>query len=227
MDGSRVSALRFSSGDPKSLIDKGSGYWKYTPVDRGVRFVTWYDYTVRFGLAGQIADRFVFRKLLGWATAWSFDRLRLWLEKGIAPEASKGAAIAHHAGRLGVGLCWLYQGVIPKLLDAESGEVEIAMAGGLTRGRAKAFVTGAGVAETAIGIACLAKPRSRWPLIATLAALPMLGMAIARTQPRLFSRPFSPGSLSLAMGALCLAALAAVPHSPSASRCLREPGREQ
>jgi uncharacterized protein YndB with AHSA1/START domain len=91
-DGSRVSALRFWSADPKSLIEKGSGYWKYTPVDGGVRFVTWYDYAVRFGLAGQLFDRLVFRRLIGWATAWSFDRLRLWLEDGIAPEKSKPSA---------------------------------------------------------------------------------------------------------------------------------------
>jgi hypothetical protein len=226
-DGSRVSALLFSSADPKSLIDKGSGYWKYTPVDRGIRFVTWYDYTVRFGLAGRIADGLVFRRLLGWATAWSFDRLRLWLEDGIVPEASLRAAIAHHAGRFGVGLGWLYQGVIPKLLDADSGEVEIVMATGMTRRRAKSFVAAAGVAETAIGLACLAKPRSRWALVATLIALPLLGIAAARSQPRLFSLPFSPGSLSLTMGVLSVVALAVRPHSPSASRCLRKPSPEQ
>ncbi|WP_147944595.1 hypothetical protein [Microbispora sp. CSR-4] len=36
----------------------------------------------------------VFRPLIGWATAWSFDRLRLWLETGQTPERSLWQALA-------------------------------------------------------------------------------------------------------------------------------------
>jgi hypothetical protein len=87
-DGSRTSALRFWSHDRRSLILEGSGYWRYVPSVDGVRFLTSYDYRTRFGLAGRIIDRLLFRRLLGWATAWSFDRLRLWLEEGSEPEKS-------------------------------------------------------------------------------------------------------------------------------------------
>ncbi len=45
-DGDTTSALRFASNDPKSLIRKGSGYWRYVPAERGLRFFTWYDYQV-------------------------------------------------------------------------------------------------------------------------------------------------------------------------------------
>ncbi|MFC3575535.1 hypothetical protein ACFOZ0_20095 [Streptomyces yaanensis] len=85
-DGTRTSALRFSSPHPLSLIAEGSGYWRYVPDGDGVRFLTGYDYRPRWGRVGALADRVVFRPLMGWATAWSFDRLRLWLEKGITPE---------------------------------------------------------------------------------------------------------------------------------------------
>src|SRR6185436_16566778 len=44
-DGSKTSALKFWSDDPKSLIREGSGYWKYIPHQNGIRFLTWYDYT--------------------------------------------------------------------------------------------------------------------------------------------------------------------------------------
>jgi hypothetical protein len=84
-DGSRSSALTFRSNSRLSLIREGSGYWKYIPTKDGVRFVTWYDYRTRFGTAGALFDRLLFRPLMGWATAWSFDRLRLWLEKDIDP----------------------------------------------------------------------------------------------------------------------------------------------
>ncbi|MFI6943336.1 hypothetical protein ACIBI4_29065 [Streptomyces sp. NPDC050418] len=87
-DGSRTSALRFSSPHPLSLLKEGSGYWRYVPEEGGVRFITGYDYTPRWGRFGKAADRLVFRPLMGWATAWSFDRLRLWLEEGITPRWS-------------------------------------------------------------------------------------------------------------------------------------------
>ncbi|MBC9711389.1 hypothetical protein H9Y04_02235 [Streptomyces sp. TRM66268-LWL] len=87
-DGTQTSALRFSSPHPLSLLKEGSGYWRYVPDGDGVRFLTGYDYTPRWGRFGRAADRCVFRPLMGWATAWSFDRLRLWLEEGITPRWS-------------------------------------------------------------------------------------------------------------------------------------------
>jgi len=85
-DGTRTSALRFSSPHPLSLLAEGSGYWRYVPDGDGVRFLTGYDYRPRWGRFGAVADRLLLRPLTGWATAWSFDRLRLWLERGITPE---------------------------------------------------------------------------------------------------------------------------------------------
>jgi hypothetical protein len=85
-DGTRTSALRFSSPHPLSLLAEGSGYWRYIPDGDGVLFLTGYDYRPRWGRVGAVADRLLFRPLIGWATAWSFDRLRLWLERGVTPE---------------------------------------------------------------------------------------------------------------------------------------------
>ncbi|MEU0414813.1 hypothetical protein ABZ307_44605 [Streptomyces griseorubiginosus] len=85
-DGTRTSALRFASPHPLSLLAEGSGYWRYIPDAEGVTFLTGYDYRPRWGRIGAVADRLLFRPLMGWATAWSFDRLRLWLERGITPE---------------------------------------------------------------------------------------------------------------------------------------------
>lgn len=82
-DGTRTSALRFSTTDPVSPIRAGRGYWRYAPIEGGcTRFITGYDYTPGWGrLLDQLA-----RPLLGWATAWSFDRLRIWIERGEEPE---------------------------------------------------------------------------------------------------------------------------------------------
>lgn len=80
-DGTRTSALRFTTDDRLSPLREGRGYWRYEPTAEGIRFSTGYDYAPGWGLL----DVFV-RPLVGWATAWSFDRLRLWLETGRPPE---------------------------------------------------------------------------------------------------------------------------------------------
>lgn len=101
-DGGCTSALRFASPHPLSLIESGSGYWRYEPTASdtgGVRFLTGYDYRPRWGLIGRLLDRHLFRPLMGWATAWSFDRLRLWVERGIPPERSRHRAVAEVAVR--------------------------------------------------------------------------------------------------------------------------------
>ncbi|NQX12928.1 SRPBCC family protein [Microbacteriaceae bacterium VKM Ac-2855] len=81
--GGRTSALRFATDDRLSPIRSGRGYWRYVPTADGrTRFITGYDYEAGWG----VLDLAV-RPLLGWATAWSFDRLRIWLEGGAEPES--------------------------------------------------------------------------------------------------------------------------------------------
>jgi hypothetical protein len=81
-DGTRTSALRFSSDDRLSPLRDGRGYWRYVPVEDGVRFVTGFDYTPGLGRASDL----VLRPVVRWMTAWSFDRLRRWAETGEPPE---------------------------------------------------------------------------------------------------------------------------------------------
>jgi hypothetical protein len=82
-DGSRTSALRFTTPDRLSPLGDGRGYWRYEPTVDGVRFTTGYDYRPGWG---RLADRLVLRRFVGWMTAWSFDRLRIWAERGEEPE---------------------------------------------------------------------------------------------------------------------------------------------
>lgn len=82
-DGTRTSALRFTTADPLSPLGDGRGYWRYVPTDDGVRFITGYDYVPGWG---SLLDRVIMRRLIGWMTAFSFDRLRIWAETGVEPE---------------------------------------------------------------------------------------------------------------------------------------------
>ena len=82
-DGTRTSALRFTTSDRLSPLGDGRGYWRYVPSDTGVTFITGYDYQPGWG---RTLDALVLRRFIGWMTAWSFDRLRIWAETDVAPE---------------------------------------------------------------------------------------------------------------------------------------------
>ena len=124
-DGSHWSGLKFWANDRRSLIAAGAGYWRYVPTGDGLRFITRYDYRPRWGRFGETVDRLLFRSLFGWATAWSFDRLRLWLEDGVPPERSRDQAFTHGAAVAGLAGVWLYQGIVPKLWKVDGAEVSI------------------------------------------------------------------------------------------------------
>lgn len=82
-DGTRTSALRFTTADWLSPLGDGRGYWRYVPTDEGTLFFTGYDYEPGWG---RLIDRMLMRRVIGWMTAWSFDRLRIWAETGQQPE---------------------------------------------------------------------------------------------------------------------------------------------
>ncbi len=83
LDGTRASALRFTTRDTFSALGAGHGYWRCIPFGSGVRLITAFDYEPGWGSA---LDALVVRRLIGWMTAWSFDRLRIWAETGVPPE---------------------------------------------------------------------------------------------------------------------------------------------
>jgi len=222
-DGQRSSALRFWSDDPKSLIRAGSGYWRYTPRDGGLRFVTGYDYEVRFGFAGRIFDRFLFRPLIGWATAWSFDRLRLWAERDVPPEVSIRQSFVHFLARAAVAFIWLWHGIVPKLIYKHVDELAPLVAAGFSVRSARFGVIGCGWVEVAIGLILLLGWRARWPLWLTLVAMPIALVGVASYAPWLLKGAFNPVSLNVSMFVLATIALLTDRGLPSAGHCQREP----
>jgi hypothetical protein len=224
--GRRVSALKFWSNDKKSLIREGSGYWKYLPAGedgQAVRFITGYDYDVRFGDLGRLFDRLVFRPLMGWATAWSFDRLRLWVEKGIDPAISMRRSVAYLTARIILAAVWIYQGVVPKLLFRHPDELAMLRDAGLTETAARMACIGAGLAELLLGVFIVLSWRSRWPLWLTLVAMPLATLGVALASPRFLTATFNPIALNTAVFGLAAIALAELRDLPSAGHCIRRP----
>lgn len=93
--------LKFDTADLLSPIGPGSGYWRYIPTDEGLRFITGYNYRPGMGVLGRILDSSVIRPALGWATATSFDRLRMWAESDIDPAESRNRWFMDAAARAG------------------------------------------------------------------------------------------------------------------------------
>jgi uncharacterized membrane protein YphA (DoxX/SURF4 family) len=220
--GHRTSALKFWSDDPKSLIKLGSGYWKYIPGSAGIRFITWYDYQTRFGIIGQIADRVFFRPLLGWATAWSFDRLRLWLEKGILPEVSRDRAFVYALARLTVAFVWLYHGLIPKLIYRNADELSMLRDAGIPPSHLPAAMSSLGIIEVCIALVLFIFWKARWPLWLTIIGMISALLTVGITSPSFLTAAFNPVTLNLSVAALALIGLLSGTGLPSASNCRRK-----
>jgi hypothetical protein len=221
--GDTTSALKFASSDAKSLIREGSGYWKYVPTPAGLRFFTWYDYTVRFGVVGRAADRLVFRPLIGWATAWSFDRMRLWAEDGQTPEASAALSLIHATARAAIAAIWVWQGLVPKLIYRSIDEQAMLAQAGLP----VVLVPWVGGLEIAVGLAFLWAWRWRGAFVANIGLMVLALIAVAVNSPAYLKAAFNPVTLNLAMIALSVVGWIAARKLPSSRRCRRTAPVEQ
>jgi len=225
-DGSASSALKFASAEPVSLIREGSGYWKYIPTADGVRFLTWYDYRTRFGAVGALVDRLIFRPLIGWATAWSFDRLRLWLEDRVDPAQAVRQTLVHFASRLALAAVFAYQGAIPKLVARHADELAMLEDAGIPAAAGAMARTALGTCELALAATLLVAWCRRLPAWVSLALMPIATAVVGVQSPRFFAAAFNPFSLNAAVAALAAIDLLVLAGVPSASRCLRRPRSE-
>lgn len=226
-NGERSSSLRFWSDDKKSLIQEGSGYWKYVPATDGLKFLTFYDYRVRFGWVVILVDRLFFRPLMGWATAWSFDRLRIWVETGSPPDTTLRIALVHAIARWSVALVWVWHGLVPKLIAHHPDEALLLTNAGFSPRFADTAVIVAGVCEILLGLCIVARWKSRWPMVATVLLMIAATIGVALHSPDFLAKAFNPVTLNLLMISSASIALLIQPKTASAARCRRtKPWRE-
>lgn len=222
-DGGRVSVLRFWSASRLSLIREGRGYWSYTPLSDSVRFRTVYDYETRFGPLGRLVDRAVFRPLIGWATAWSFDRLRLWLERGIDPGSSGRGALVHGLARVGLAAIFAWHGLVPKLLGPDATELRMMADVGVPAAAIVGALRALGAAEVVLALALLLSWH-RAPFACLALAFAFVATAVTTiASPQLIGGAFTPVTLNLGLGLLAAIDLLTLDGIPSAGRCRRRP----
>jgi len=221
--GDTTSALKFASTDPKSLIREGSGYWRYVPTNGGLRFLTWYDYKVRFGIAGRFADRLAFRPLMSWATAWSFDRLRIWAETGRPPESTLALGLIHAVARLSIAAIWIWHGLVPKLLYPQIDERTMAAQAGLP----PELLPWVGILEILLGALILYGWHWRSIFLVNLVLMVLATFAVAISSPVYLKAAFNPITLNLAVIALSIAGWLSSATLASSRRCRRIAPKEQ
>lgn len=218
-NGEGTSVLKFSSDSQISIIKEGSGYWKYVPEADGIKFFTGYDYKTRWGFFGKLIDKLIFRPLMIWATAWSFDCLKNWIEKGLHPKQAIKAQLSVLLVNLTLGIIWIYQGLIPKILFTDSGEIEILSQSGLFDGYEKNILTIIGIAEIAFGIA-LISIQSKAIQYLNILGLLILTVGAIFSNLMIFTLPFNPFSLNISMIALSVIAILNFSYLPKASNCI-------
>ena len=121
-DGTKTSSLHFGTPQKISPIAEGKGYWQYIPHEKGLTFLTQYDYDVRYGKLGKLLDA-MFRPMMGWATALSFDVLKRWLEKGENPASQYRRFFLTTLISILFCFVWLYHGLVPKIIVQHPTEV--------------------------------------------------------------------------------------------------------
>ncbi len=217
-----TSALRFGSEDAKSLIREGCGSWTYHEEDGCVRFSTVYDYVVRYGRLGRQFD-LLFRPLMIWATRWSFDRLRIWIEEGTPPETSLRLWIAKLATRCALGLVFIYEGLVPKILAQPKNEVLLVQQSMLYLITPAVTLGILGACEILLGL-CLVSGRVE-KLAAALSAGTIIFLAtlVCVLRPDVLADPL--GGISKNVGLLACALVVWLLSDPSPSAGRARPGQ--
>src|SRR5688572_11160933 len=118
---------------------------------------------------------------------------------------------------LALGIAWIYQGLIPKLLFTDTGEIEILKQSGLFAGNEVQVITFIGWAEIIFGLVIIFVHRRSVHYINIILLL-LLSIAALFSDPAIFTFPFNPFSLNLSMIALSVIAILNLEGLPRASR---------
>lgn len=223
--GIKTSSLHFGTEQLISPIAEGKGYWQYIPHQHGVTFLTQYDYDVRFGIIGRLAD-LMFKPVMGWATALSFDVLKRWIETGEPPAAQYRRFFSYTIISLLFLIVWFYQGLVPKVLFGHPQEVKMLMElSGLSESVASRFVFGVGVAEILFGLAWLIPSLRRKLFLLQIILFPLLTVSAMIADMEAIISPFNVVVFNLALWVLSIVGYLFSTHVPTAKSCKRKRGQ--
>ncbi|PFA12176.1 hypothetical protein COA08_05845 [Bacillus cereus] len=220
--GERMSSLKFWTDNQLSFIQIGRGYWKYTPNEEHIYFETQYDYDTRLGRIGNVIDSYVFRPLLGWATAWSFDALKLWLEKDLHPSMLIRRTMTYWLVCFLFAFVWLYQGGVPKVIFSHPEEVKMLSELIGSNESSISILKIVGFLEIIWGVMWLLPFQKRKLFILHIVMLIGLTIVAGVTNITSFTQPFNPLTLNFLLIGLSIVGYINSTNLPSAKNCKRK-----
>ena len=220
--GIKTSSLHFGTEQLISPIAEGKGYWKYIPHEKGVTFLTQYDYDVRFGLFGKVFD-LLFKPVMGWATALSFDVLKRWIEVGERPATLYRRFFSYYFICIAMFIIWVYQGLVPKVLLTHPQEVEMLKnLSGLTDNIAIQTVWWIGLIEIIFGLVWLLPFRKKMLFAFQFVLFPLLTVSALVANIETATAPFNVITFNFALWILSLIGYMLADHIPTATSCKRK-----
>jgi uncharacterized membrane protein YphA (DoxX/SURF4 family) len=160
---------------------------------------------------------------MDWATAWSFDRMRIWAENGQTPESSLTLSLVHATARIAIAAIWIWHGLVPKLIYRSLDEQTMLAQAGV----ALKFLPWIGGLEILFGLLILYAWHWRAVFAANIGLMVVALIAVAINSPVYLRAAFNPVSLNLAVIALSIAGWITSRRLPSSRMCLRSAPREQ
>ena len=220
--GIKTSSLHFGTEQLISPIAEGKGYWQYIPHEKGVTFLTQYDYDVRFGLLGK-AFNLLFKPVMGWATALSFDVLKRWIEIGERPATQYRRFFSYYFICIAMFVIWFYQGFVPKVWLTHPQEVDMLMKlSGLSENIAVQTVWWIGFAEMLFGLIWLIPFRKKKLFGLQIVLFPLLTVSALIANIETATAPFNVMSLNFALWILSMVGYMLADNIPTATSCKRK-----
>ncbi|QCR32458.1 DoxX-like family protein [Lysinibacillus sp. SGAir0095] len=221
--GARTSSLHFGTDNAISPIKEGKGYWKYIPKENSIKFLTQYDYDVPFGKFGQVMDRLLFRPLIGWGTALSFDVLKRWMEYGEAPSTQFFRFFVNCFLTFLFCFIWIYHGLIPKLIYMHPEEIFIVKnLIPISYDTAYFIVKATGIVEVILGLFWLLYKKKRNLFAIQIIIFPILTITAVVANPNALFHPFNPVTFNLSLLFISLIGFFMSKNVPSATTCKRK-----
>ncbi|MDN4492552.1 DoxX-like family protein [Ureibacillus sp. BA0131] len=222
-NGAKTSSLHFGTDNAISPIKEGKGYWKYVPKENSVTFLTQYDYDVPFGKLGRILDRLLFRPLIGWGTALSFDVLKRWLENGETPYSQYLRFFVCWFITCLFCFIWIYHGLIPKLIYMHPDEVlMVKNLSPFSDDMAFSIVKTTGILEVIFGLFWLLYKKKRNLLRLQIIVFPLLTITAIFVNPDALFHPFNPLTFNISLLFISFVGFFMSKDLPSATTCKRK-----
>jgi hypothetical protein len=217
--GEKTSSLHFGTNHQLSPIVEGKGYWHYKPSHQETIFLTQYDYKARFG---KNVDR-IFRPVIGWATALSFNVLARWIEKGEQPRTQYKRFFSYYAIISLFIVVWLYHGLVPKVFGKHPLEIEMLQSVlPFTLSNGELVIVVIGLLEASYALLFFVRKLHPYLLMAQAILFPFLTVSAVLTGPETVVAPFNVITLNLCLIVCSIIALLLRTELPTASTCVRK-----